>query len=110
MSTRTAPWRRTLVAAAKLAGLFIGEARGDGTLMVHLDYVIPQYRDLKVGRFLFEENAALWRARAIREIVSPCGSDAHVHYLRRMGFTPPAAPWGEDGMCRLTLGGSATSG
>lgn len=70
------------------AGLFIGEVRDDGRLWVRLDYVIPSYRDFKIGQFLFTEQAEFFRSRGIRELVSPAGSPGHTAYLRRMGFAP----------------------
>lgn len=72
------------------AGLFIGERAGDGTLRVRLDYVLPGYRDLKVGRFLFQERADFFRERGVRRFVSDPGSRSHERYLRRMGFRPAA--------------------
>ena len=68
------------------AGLLIGEQRGD-VLHVHLDFVIPQYRDVKIARCLYGENVEFFRARGIAEIVSAPGSPAHAKYLRRMGFS-----------------------
>ena len=73
------------------AGLFIGEVRDDGCLLVRLDYVIPAYRDFKIGRYVFGESAAFFRDRGIRRIVSPSGAPAHARYLRKMGFTPVAS-------------------
>jgi GNAT superfamily N-acetyltransferase len=70
------------------AGLFIGELREDGCLWVRLDYVIPAYRDFKIGRWLYDECADFFRQRGIREIRSPSGTPVHAKYLRRMGFTP----------------------
>lgn len=69
------------------AGLFMGVIRGQ-TLEVQLDYVLPQYRDLKVARFLFCDEVDFFRKRGIREIVSAPGNDEHQAYLRRMGFEP----------------------
>jgi hypothetical protein len=69
------------------AGLFIGEQQGD-VLWVTLDFVIPGYRDFKVGPFVFAQNAAEFRKRGIRAIYTPPGEPAHEKYLRRMGFQP----------------------
>lgn len=80
------------------AGLFIGERVGEGGLRVRLDYVVPQYRDFKTGRFLFGEQADFFREQGVREIVSEPGSKTHADYLRRMGFAP-----GADGVYRLAL-------
>src|SRR3954470_5978159 len=50
-------------------GAFIAEQKPGGVLRVVLDFVIPRYRDLKIGRFLFVEQAAFFRERGIKEII-----------------------------------------
>ncbi|MFP5247787.1 MAG: hypothetical protein ACLGH0_13930 [Thermoanaerobaculia bacterium] len=67
------------------AGLLLGTIRGS-TLDVQLDYVVPQYRDLKVGRYLFSDEAEYFRRRGLAEIVSHADTEAHADYLRRIGF------------------------
>ena len=73
------------------AGLFIGRMEDGGRLCVTLDFVIPQYRDFKIGRYLYVEEREFFRSRGIREIVSEAGTPRHAAYLRRMGFSPSAA-------------------
>jgi hypothetical protein len=80
------------------AGLFIGEREGDGSLRVLLDYVIPQFRDFKTGRYVFRDQAPFFREMGVREIVSSPGSRTHSDYLRRMGFAA-----GADGVYRLPV-------
>jgi hypothetical protein len=70
------------------AGLFLGEPDSEGRLRVKLDYVIPQYRDLETGRYVFGAQADFFRDLGIRQIVSEPGSAEHTAYLRRMGFAP----------------------
>lgn len=67
------------------AGVLLGRIQGE-RLEVDLDYVVPQYRDTKVGRFLFGDEADFFRARGVREILSPADTDVHAHYLLHMGF------------------------
>ena len=67
------------------AGLFIAKVEGDQA-HVKLDYVIPNYRDFKVARFIFEENSTFFIQRGILRFVSEGGSDFHRKYLERMGF------------------------
>ena len=67
------------------AGLFITRVEGDAA-HVQLDYVIPNYRDFEVARFIFEDNAAFFTERGIRRFVSDSGSDLHKGYLEKMGF------------------------
>jgi hypothetical protein len=74
------------------AGVLIGRQEGD-TLQVLLDFVIPQYRDFKIGPYLFGDQAAFFRGRGIAEIVTPAGTREHQRYLERMGFM---ASEGED--------------
>jgi hypothetical protein len=67
------------------AGLLLGEIR-DHVLRVDLDYAVPQYRDLKIGQYLFGDQVGYFRALGVREIVSPAGVGEHPRYLQRMGF------------------------
>lgn len=67
------------------AGVLLGRRHGD-VLEVELDYVVPQYRDMKVGRFLFHDEADFFRRLGIREIVGRGDTEVHAQYLERMGF------------------------
>ena len=67
------------------AGLFIAKAEGEEA-HVQLDYVIPNYRDFQVARFIFDENAAFFNQRGIRRFVSEGGSPIHQTYLKKMEF------------------------
>ena len=67
------------------AGLFITKVQGEEA-HIELDYVIPNYRDFKVARFIFEENAAFFIQRGIRRFVSEGGSAIHQTYLGKMEF------------------------
>ena len=67
------------------AGLFIVKVHGEEA-NVQLDYVIPNYRDFKVARFIFEENAAFFIQRGIHRFVSEGGSAIHRRYLEKMEF------------------------
>ncbi|WP_069132869.1 GNAT family N-acetyltransferase [Rhodohalobacter halophilus] len=68
------------------AGLILGNIREDGTLEMDLDFVIPSYRDFKIGRFLFEKNADELKRDGIEKIVTPSGNSEHNEYLRKVGF------------------------
>jgi GNAT superfamily N-acetyltransferase len=68
------------------AGLLVGEPRDDGSLLIHLDYVLPNYRDFKVGDFLFRRQASFFRERGIHRLVARASTSEHAGYLRRMGF------------------------
>jgi hypothetical protein len=70
------------------AGLFIGRVCGDSTVEVELDYVIPQYRDFKVARFLFSDRSGIFDDERGRRIWSRPGSQAHNDYFTQLGFEP----------------------
>ncbi len=80
------------------AGVLVGDLH-NGMLEVSLDYVIPQYRDMKVGRFLFSDEADFFRRLGVREIMSPADTEVHAKYLRRVGFVPV----GDGRMYRMRL-------
>jgi hypothetical protein len=69
-------------------GVFIAEEKPAGVLRVVLDFVIPNYRDLKIGRFLFVEQAAFFRERGIREIIVAPRTKEFGEYLVKVGFEP----------------------
>jgi hypothetical protein len=79
------------------AGVFIGERGPAGTLRVLLDFVTPQYRDFRTGRYVFRDQDDFFRTQGIRAIESEAGNPTHEAYLRRMGFAPAG------GLYRLDL-------
>lgn len=77
------------------AGLFIGEIQGHNRLLVTLDFVIPRYRDFKVGRYLYREKSDFFLQQGIQEIISYPGSREHQRYLQKMGFQQETANDGQ---------------
>lgn len=67
------------------AGLFVAKVEREEA-HIQLDYVIPNYRDFQVARFIFDDNAAFFLQRGIRRFVSDGGSPIHRTYLEKMGF------------------------
>ena len=67
------------------AGLLLGDI-DNGNIKVKLDFVIPTYRDFKVGRFLFDDRADYFRRLGVKEIRASARTRAHSRYLERMGF------------------------
>jgi hypothetical protein len=68
------------------AGVFIGEASDDGTFEVKLDFVIPQYRDFKIGEYVYAPDSALLTGIAPSCVWATASNPDHGKYLRRMGF------------------------
>jgi hypothetical protein len=68
-------------------GLFVMERDASGRALVKLDYVIPGYRDLKAGQFLYRELEQLLPSKHVTTLYSVPGDEVHQGYLKRMGFT-----------------------
>lgn len=84
------------------AGLLIGEVRGE-RLRVQLDFVIPQYRDFKIARYLFHDRPEALRSRGITEVVTAPGTREHAAYLREIGFAPAERETGGPDLYRFRL-------
>jgi hypothetical protein len=67
-------------------GLFIAEERDDTSLVAKLDFVIPGYRDFKIGQFIFSKSSDMFKKKGFHTLYSSPGNQAHERYLGRMGF------------------------
>jgi len=79
----------------KPAGLFIGQIKNE-ECHVLIDYVTPEFRDLKGGHFLMETKRSFFSERGVKEIVSQSFSPQHERYLLQIGFDLD-----EDGMNKV---------
>ncbi|MFZ5353762.1 MAG: GNAT family N-acetyltransferase [Bacillota bacterium] len=70
-----------------VAGVFIGSKYDEETLQIDLDFVIPEYRDFKLGRYILIENEELFRKLGYKRLCSFSNTKEHDAYLRKMGFT-----------------------
>ncbi len=55
-------------------------------VLIHLDYVLPSYRDLRCARFFLDEMATGWQRQGLVRILSPAAGATHRDYLERLGF------------------------
>jgi hypothetical protein len=67
------------------AGAVIGSVQGR-VFEVHLDYVMRQYRDSRLGEWLYGPTSPLPRMLAIDAVRTRPGLDTHRPYLERVGF------------------------
>ena len=68
------------------AGLVIARPCPDDSLEIELDFVIPEYRDFKLGEFLYSGNSGLLADQNCTQAWSLPGNSDHVRYLERVGF------------------------
>ena len=74
-------------------GLLLGNIESENQLEIDLDFVIPDYRDFKIGEFLFKENIDYFSDHGITKLVTAAGNSDHSHYLEKIGFTKdPTTP------------------
>lgn len=69
------------------AGLLLGNKKKDGVLDVDLDFVIPDYRDFKIGEYMYREKSEYFTDQGIHTITTSSGNDDHNKYLEKIGFT-----------------------
>lgn len=67
------------------AGLFIGERNERGEFHIFLDFVIPDYRDFKIGNYLYYQSG-FFQQHHIHKLMSTPHNSVHAKYLQRMGF------------------------
>ena len=68
------------------ACLFIALPDDNSILHIKLDFVVPAYRDFKIGRFLFEEKQSFFPSCGFTTLKATAGTRKHARYLRKMGF------------------------
>lgn len=68
------------------AGLFIGKEYSEDTLEVLLDYAIPQYRDFKLGDYIFNKQTSIFTDRGYKKLVTFVIEESHMNYIKKMGF------------------------
>jgi len=69
-----------------VAGILIAEKKDDSTLKVVLDYVIPEMRDFKNGRFAYLNLRKKFLECGYQRLVAEKTNPVHVKYLLKMGF------------------------
>lgn len=68
------------------AGVFIGEKLIDGTLLIHLDFVIPQYRDFKLGHYFYLNQEKVFYEKGYKRFKCYSSTKTEDKYFLKMGF------------------------
>lgn len=68
------------------AGIFIASKYNENTLNIQLDFVIPEYRDFKIGNFIFEDCKDYFIKRGYTRFVCATTNVNLIKYLGKMGF------------------------
>ena len=68
------------------AGVFIGSEHDKETIKIELDFVIPEYRDFKIGKYVFENSKDYFLEKGYTRFISVTTNDEQIEYLKKMGF------------------------
>lgn len=69
------------------AGVFIGKKLEDGSLMVIMDFAVPEYRDFKIGNYIYGENEKYFAHLGYKRFCAESRAAKHQNYLLKMGFS-----------------------
>jgi len=73
-----------------VAGIFLAHMEGNHTLKVGLDYVVPEYRDFKNGKFVYQSIQKSLSEKGITHIIAQSNVKTHIRYLLKCGFSKSA--------------------
>ncbi|MDD4150091.1 MAG: hypothetical protein PHE33_08685 [Bacteroidales bacterium] len=69
-----------------VAGIFLAHKTNEHTLRVSLDFVIPEYRDFKNGRYIYLRLKNKFIDHGITKIIADGNSKDYIKYLEKLGF------------------------
>ena len=69
------------------AGIFICNEYDKHSLEIVLDYVIPLFRDFKIGSFVFGKQKIYFLSKGYNRFVIFTENKDHISYIKKMGFT-----------------------
>lgn len=67
-------------------GIFVCEFHENGVVEVALDYVIPDYRDLKNANFIYSEKAQQLYKNGFKSFTASSQISVHQGYLKKVGY------------------------
>lgn len=87
-----------LTERTEVVGMLSGYAIDDDTYVVDFDFVIPAYRDCRLGHFTLGHGQELTRKFGFKHIIALADSHEQEQYLTKIGFSPKKnGRWTYDG-------------
>lgn len=80
-----APFSFLILRNTAVAGVVLGYIKEE-KFWICLDFVIPEYRDMKAGDYLYRKNKEFFSEQGITSICCKVKNRKHIKYLKRMGF------------------------
>lgn len=69
-----------------VSGLFLAHRTEENTLNVGLDYVIPEYRDYKNGKYVYHRLKDRFKQDGYLKVIAKSKEYKHNNYLKKLGF------------------------
>jgi len=69
-----------------VAGLFIARKTDEKTIEVEIDYVLPEYRDFKNGKFVYYWLSKQFAENGYTKVFASSESKKYNQYLLKLGF------------------------
>jgi len=69
-----------------VAGVFLAHREEKDILYVGLDYVTPEYRDFKNGKFIYQRLRPRFVEQGFKRVIAPASSTKYMKYLKKLGF------------------------
>ena len=70
------------------ASVFVADKFDEKTLEIKLDYAIPQYRDFKIGKYVYEKQQEYFSNLGYSKFIVFSDKKDHIKYIKKMGFEP----------------------
>mgnify|MGYP001251401323 CR=1 FL=1 len=74
-----------------VAGVFLAHRKEDHCLSVGLDFVLPEYRDFKNGKFIYLQLRERFISEGFIKVIAEGNSEKYSKYLSKLGFVKNAA-------------------
>lgn len=68
------------------AGLFVANKYKDDILRIDFDYVVPRYRDFKMGKYIYNNKKQVFLDKGFHSLITFTMNEKHKKYLHKMGF------------------------
>ncbi|WP_088075402.1 YgjV family protein [Litchfieldia alkalitelluris] len=69
------------------AGVFIASKHNENTLEIELDFAIPEYRDFKIGNYIYDHSKHFFTEKGYNTLVSYTTNEKQMNYLKKIGFS-----------------------
>ncbi len=70
-----------------IAGLLVGDLDKEGTFSLTLDYVTPEYRDMKLAKYFYLTHPEAMKEKGVTTLKAYAKTEDHEKYLLNLGFT-----------------------